>query len=458
MDDGMSFRLFPSPSAVGMPELHWEGKRPFLDTPNCPVRLREAYGPCDGWADKLFLGDNLPVMGHLLEQFRGKVDLVYIDPPFSSRTNYKRKVRLRGEGPSVPGEISLDQRQYGDVWSPGEYLQFMYDRLLLVRELLSDTGSVYLHCDWHSAARLKLLMDEVFGPEHFLNEIAWCYQGTGRPSSHYKRKHDSLLFYSKGSRWKFNARAVGTPFGERQLAKYTGRDESGVYKAYRHADGRVYLKYLREDEFLPCNDWWSDIFVIQDHAERVGYPTQKPEALIERILLASSDPGDLVLDCFMGSGTTQAVSMKLGRRFIGVDINPSALHIATKRLLRERDLIAREDVPTGLEVYDAGDEAASSDPQAKVMILDGRLAIEGFFPAPLLEKLSLCREDVDDWRRLADSVMIDWDYDGTVLRPTGTDIPRGNGLVSGAYDVPENHGRVRVKLTDLLCQSFEVEV
>ena len=454
MNDGMPIRLFPSPSATGMPELRWEGKRPFLDVPRCPVRLREAYAPCNGWADKLFLGDNLPVMGHLLEQFRGKVDLVYIDPPFASRAYYKRKVRLRGEGSAIPGDIAVDQRQYGDVWSPGEYLQFMYDRLLLVRELLSDTGSVYLHCDWHSAAWLKLLMDEVFGPERFLNEVTWCYQGTGRPTAHFKRKHDSLLFYSKGSRWKFNARAVGTPFGGKQLEKYTGRDENGIYKTYRHADGKVYRKYLREDEFLPRNDWWSDIFVIQDHAERVGYPTQKPEALIERILLASSDPGDLVLDCFMGSGTTQAVSMKLGRRFIGVDTNPVALHIATKRLLRERN----SEESNGLEIYDLGLGAASSYSQAKVEFLDGRLVIEDFFPQTLLEKLFLRREDVDDWRRLADSVMIDWDYDGAVLRPSLADIPRGHGLVSGAYVVPERHGRIQVKLTDLLCESYEVEL
>ena len=231
MEEQRIFSLEPRPAGAG-PSLCWPGKRPLEAVPYCPARLREVYGEArEGWRNRIFWGDNLRVMGHLLAEFRGKMDLIYIDPPFDTRTDYKKTIRLRGSGPEACTRRAFEEKQYGDRWSDSAYLQFMYERLFLLRELLSPRGSIYLHCDWHKAAHLKLLMDEIFGPERFLNEIVWCYQGTGKALTQYKRKHDTLLFYTKGSRWTFNARAVGTPFGEKQWKKYNGRDERGDRKS-----------------------------------------------------------------------------------------------------------------------------------------------------------------------------------------------------------------------------------
>ena len=229
----------------GFPELRWTGKRPFKITQYYPAQLKETYGEeQDNWMNKIFWGDNLQVMSHLLKDYRGKIDLIYIDPPFDSKADYKRKIELKSLGVAISDSSSFEEKQYGDLWTNDEYLQFMYERLLIMQMLLSDKGTIYLHCDWHKAAHLKLLMDEVFGSNHFLNEIAWCYQGTGKTVTQYKRKHDTLLFYSKSSEWIFNAKAVGTPFGEKQKKKFSGKDENGYYKEYRHSDGKIYRKYL----------------------------------------------------------------------------------------------------------------------------------------------------------------------------------------------------------------------
>lgn len=627
MDEQLTFEFEQRPTIKGFPELRWTGKRPYRSTQYYPAQLRETYGEeQSGWINKIFWGDNLQVMSHLLKEYRGKIQLVYIDPPFDSKADYKRKIEVRNAGTAISDSTSFEEKQYGDIWTNDEYLQFMYERLTLIRELMSDTGSIYLHCDWHKAAHLKILMDEIFGPDRFLNEIAWCYQGTGKTVTQYKRKHDTLLFYTKTGTWNFNAREVGTPFGEKQKKKFSGKDENGYYKEYRHADGKVYRKYLQEDDFLPCNDWWSDIFVIQDHSERVGYPTQKPEALIERIIKASSNPGDIVFDCFMGSGTTQAVAMKLGRRFIGADINLGAIQTTTKRLLSiaaelkpehkpvtydmirpQFSMAAEEPIPylaaasagggteptdkncgrvmdtadleedvkyTGFEVYnvnnydffrnpveardlliaaleiqpfpqsdvwdgeldgrmvkimpvnriatkadlkellanlpyktyekrkeenpnqpvekitivcmghepdlkgalaqelieykidiqivdilrDKADLQLKRDSEAEIVREGDKLVIRAFYPMNLMQKLSLQKEYVEDWRQLVDSIMIDWNYDGVVMQPAVTDVPGKNEMVKGIYDIPEGCGTIKVKITDLLSESLEVEV
>ena len=574
-NEQLSFEFEPKKVIKGYPELHWMGKRPYKSTQYYPAQLKETYGEKDefGWINKIFWGDNLQVMSHLLKDYRGQVDLIYIDPPFDSKADYKKQVSLKGK--VVENNINtFEEKQYGDIWTNDEYLQFMYERLTLLKELLSDKGSIYLHCDWHKSAHLKLLMDDVFGPDKFVNEIIWCYQGTGKTLKQYKRKHDTILFYSKTSSWTFNAKEVGTPFGDKQKKKYTGKDEIGYYKEYEHADGKKYRKYLDDDDFLPCNDWWSDIYVIQDHSERVGYPTQKPEALIERVVKASSNPGDLVFDCFMGSGTTQAVAMKLGRRFIGADINLGAVQTTTKRLLNilqdnnltekhtgfevynvnnydlfrnpieARDLIIealeiqkfdssviydgekdgrmvyimpvnriatradleslkanlpyktwekrKEDNPSAIveritlvcmghesdlkatlqqdlanykldiEIIDLLRDKSQftfkRDSEADIEVKNGKLIIKNFYPMNLLQKLSFQKEDVEDWKQLVESVMIDFDYDGEVLHPDVIDIPGKDQLVKGEYDIPAGAKKIKVKITDLLSESLEIEV
>ena len=178
----------------GYPELRWAGKRPFTGTSYYPAQLKETYGTdTDGWMNKIYWGDNLQVMSHLLKEFRGKVDLIYIDPPFDSKADYKKTISLRGKK-AESDTSTFEEKQYGDIWTNDEYLQFMYERLILCRELLSDTGCIYLHCDWHRSHYLRGILDEILGYGNFINEIIWCYTGPGYWKDKFVRKHDNVFY------------------------------------------------------------------------------------------------------------------------------------------------------------------------------------------------------------------------------------------------------------------------
>ena len=315
----------------GYPMLEWQGKRPFRSTQYYPAQLQETYGEeVNGWRNKIYWGDNLQVMSHLLKTYRGKVNLIYIDPPFDSKADYKKKIELKGK--KVENDrTAFEEKQYTDIWTNDEYLQFIYERLILMRELLSDKGSIYLHCDPTMSHYLKLIMDEIFTVGQFQNEIVWGYSNSGRPRRFFAKKHDIILLYTKtdDAFWG-NAQIPVSP--EYLASHYRQVDDQGRRCRIRVDAGQTRY-YYPEDGMTP-NDWWKDIPSLNSVAkERLGYPTQKPEALLERIIKASSNPGDLVFDCFMGSGTTQAVAMKLGRRFIGADINLGAVETTTKRVL-----------------------------------------------------------------------------------------------------------------------------
>lgn len=306
----------------GKPMLKWDGKRPFIGTHYFPAQEKERHGNegPDGWMNRIYWGDNLQVMSHLLKEFRGKVNLIYIDPPFDSKADYKKKISLRGK--KVESDhSSFEDKQYTDIWTNDEYLQFMYERLILCRELLAENGSIYLHMDEKRSHYLKCIMDEVFGSENFQREIIWrigWISGYKSAAKNWIRNHDVILFYSKSSTFEFNKEYIPYPEG------YTRRD--GAVPT-----GKGY----------PIEDTWNcsdmdrldSIQIMSFSSEKVGYPTQKNENLLSRIIKASSNPGDIVFDCFMGSGTTQAVAMKLGRKFIGADINLGAIQTTTKRLL-----------------------------------------------------------------------------------------------------------------------------
>lgn len=310
-------------NSKGRPRLQWVGKKPLDKIEYYPAQEKEIYGD-EGSKEfnKLFWGDNLQVLAHLLKEYRGKVDLIYIDPPFDSKAEYIKKVQVRGEKVEGDQRSLLEEKQYTDIWEKDEYLQFMYERLLLMRELLSDTGSIYLHCDWHRQAYLKILMDEVFGEENFRNEIIWCYEKPRPAENQFKRNHDSILFYSKTNNWKFNVQYV-TRKGENKINKR---------KPKTRADGSIWEPGYA-GKIAP--DWWIDIpsfATAMTAKERTSFPTQKPEKIAERIIKASSNKGDLVADFFVGSGTTPAAAQKLCRRWIACDINLGAIQTTTKRL------------------------------------------------------------------------------------------------------------------------------
>ena len=612
----------------GYPMLNWRGKRPFTSTQYYPAQLKEIHGEeVDGWRNKIFWGDNLQVMSHLLRKFRGNVDLIYIDPPFDSKADYKRRVRLRG-AVGTSDQTTFEEKQYGDIWSNDEYLQFLYERLCLLRELLKPSGSMYVHCDWHRSHHIRCVLDEVFGAENFRNEIVWKRRsGVLAQSKQYGASTDTILFYSKTSEYYFDTPMVKEGQEEYVEERFSNTDSDGRsyrlspllspsysptlvydYKGIKsppngwsvslqsmvrlESEGRLVFpskpggriqrkQYLDEWKGSPIQSLWADIPPVNPvAAERLDYPTQKPERLLARIIEASSPPQGLVFDCFMGSGTAQAAAMKLGRRFIGADINLGAIQTTSKRLLHIADQLRQQSIDgsiknfPGFELYNVNhydifrnpiqakelllealevqklefstifdgekdgrmvkimpinriatradlneliagfdykawerkqnenpnrpvekislvcmghepDLAAQlelaakpfkidvevvdilrdkanlefkRDSEAKVAIKRGELVIAKFYPMNLLQKLSLQKESVEDWKELVESVLIDWNYDGAVLQPTVLDIPGKDDLVKGAYKVPDDAGTIRVKITDLLSESWEGSV
>lgn len=581
MEEQMTFDFNKRPTIKGFPELRWTGKRPYESTQYYPAQLRERYGEeTNGWINKIFWGDNLQVMSHLLKEYRGKIDLIYIDPPFDSKADYKKKIEVKGVGKAESDSTSFEEKQYGDIWTNDEYLQFMYERFLIMRELLSSTGSIYVHLDEKRSHYIKAIMDEVFGSDCFKRELIWSTKtssGFKATANNWIRTHDTIFFYTKSSDFNFNKQYWD--YSDEYKARFKKKDENGRF--YRDDRGSGVKQYLDELKGIPMGDVWEDIMSFQQAAtstELLGYPTQKPEALIERIIKASSNPGDLVFDCFMGSGTTQAVAMKLGRRFIGADINLGSIQTTTKRLINVanelNEQLQDDEKYTGFEVYNVNNYDFFRNPvEARDLIiqalevqpfpqsdvwdgeLDGRmvkimpvnriatkadleelkanlpyktyekrkaenptqpveaitivcmghepdlkasleqelseykldieivdilrdkkdlqlkreaeaeivregnkLVIRAFYPMNLMQKLSLQKEYVEDWRQLVESIMIDWNYDGVVMQPTVTDVPDKKEIVSGIYDIPEDAGTIRVKITDLLSESLEMEV
>lgn len=563
----------------GYPMLNWKGKRPFKSTQYFPAQLKESFGtPADGWMNKIFWGDNLQVMSHLLKEYRGKINLIYIDPPFDSKADYRKSISLEDKSTSNDHN-AFEEKQYADIWINDEYLQFIYERLILLRELLADNGSIYVHCDWHKGPYLRCIMDEIFGIENHLNQITWLYKTGGASKDRWAKKHDDILFYSK---------KVGNQLFNLQKEKSYMMHKYGFKKSEFLIDEETGLQY----SYVFCRDVWDLPSVGSATSERVDYPTQKPEILLNRIIKASSNPGDIIFDCFMGSGTTQAVAMKLGRRFVGADINLGAIQTSTKRLINiqkelehntpdsdklfknndtEENII--EKYYTGFEVYNVNhydffrneleakdllikaleintdehngifdgekdgykvkimptnriatkmdinpilinlnyylyekkfNETPNSpvdrimlvcmghepdlkasfkkefkfpvdlkivdilkdkselefkrESEAEIEVNQGELVIKQFYPMNLLQKLSIMKENVKDWREMVESIMIDWNYDGVVLEPLELDIPGKNELVKGVYKVPKDAGKIMIKITDLLSESIEVEV
>lgn len=622
----------------GYPELHWTGKRPFKSTQYFPAQLKEQYGQAkDGWMNKIFWGDNLQVMSHLLKEYRGKVDLIYIDPPFESAEDYKKKIEIRGKR-IVNDTNAFEEKQYTDIWLNDEYLQFMYERLILMRELLSESGSIYLHCDWHKSHHLRCIMEEVFGKENFKSEIIWKKSTKTTSFRNFASEHDTIFYFVKNNNKQvFNQSFTKIKESELkskyiylekengEIVKLTKEEKEGnkeipkgrrfrgipllnmnqdrpnlkyeflgftkvwatkkenMLKMYEDGlifqiDGGMPQKkgYLDEVNGVKVNDMWIDINPINSQAkEKENYPTQKPEELLKRIINSSTNQGDLIFDCFMGSGTTQSVAMKLGRRFIGADINLGAIQTTTKRLINianngsedddnyygfevynvnnydffRNEVEAKELLIEALEVqkidnnnvydgekdgrmikilpvnriatkadlsellanlpYKTFEKRKEENPndfvekmtlvcmghepdlktsleqelrdykidieivdilrdnsmlelkreaEANIVIENNKLKIESFYPMNLLQKMSIMKEKVEDWKTLVESIMIDWNYDGVVMQPTTIDIPDKNELVVGIYDIPEDAGKIKVKITDVLSESLEMEV
>lgn len=299
----------------------------------CPPDNTSAeYCETEGWFNRLIHGDNLFAMQALLNgdpetglpSMRGKIDLIYIDPPFDSKADYRTKITLPNGNVEQKPTV-LEQFAYSDTWADGtiSYLKMLYPRLCLMKELLSDQGSIYVHCDWHAGHYLKVILDDIFGKDNFVNEVIWNYHDpAGTVSDRYKRKHDNIFVYAKNDSVRlFNLDAVRVPYSEgTQKQAETGQISFG--------------RVTKLNEFGKVREDVWEIPIINSQAkERVAYATQKPEKLLEIILKASSNENSIVADFFGGSGTTAAVAEKLGCRWITSDLGKPSTMIMRKRLI-----------------------------------------------------------------------------------------------------------------------------
>ena len=276
----------------------------------------------NGGPGEFILARAVEALDSLLANYRGQVQVIYLDPPFGTGDIFHSKI----------GKLTLPT--YADDMEESAYLSWMRTILSGAWELLCPSGSLYLHIDYRMSAKLRLLLDELFGTKNFMNEIVWCYKSGGRAMRYYPRKHDTILFYRKSAKVFFDISAVSHPRGpEKRNHMKRFIDEQGRICFTIRSAGKLYTYY--EDTPVYPSDVWDDIEHLQQKdTERVGYATQKPEALLSRVILASSRPGDLVCDLFSGSGTTAAAASKLGRRFLALDISPLALYTLRARQLK----------------------------------------------------------------------------------------------------------------------------
>jgi len=312
-----------------------------------------------GWTNKLIWGDNKLILsslanGPLREEIEneGGLKLIYIDPPFAVGADFGFNIEI-GNETAEKKQTVIEEIAYRDTWGKGisSYLTMMYERLKLMHNLLADDGSIYVHVDWRMTAYLKMLLDDIFNPNNFLNEIIWAYSSMQKSKNNWNRKHDNILIYTKSQKWIFNTEEVLEKYDENYRERFKYRDKKGFYmirgkgggQSPIHSQGDLtpeheikypkwtYRQYLTKGA-LP-KDWWEISFLNSQSKERVDYPTQKPEALLERIIKASSNEGDLIADFFCGSGTTAAVAEKLGRKWITTDLGRFAIHTTRKRLI-----------------------------------------------------------------------------------------------------------------------------
>lgn len=284
-----------------------------------------------------------------------KVDLVYIDPPFASGADYAKKVYIR-RNPKVAEAIkqaeteidseelrNFEEKMYGDVWDKERYLNWMYENLVAIKSVMSDTASIYVHLDWHIGHYVKILMDEIFGEDKFINEIVWCYTGPTNQKNNFPRKHDLIFLYDKSEQYVFNSDSVRIGF-----------------KKSTKTGGKTSLAGKQNDSVLEeldkkgkiVEDWWIDIADLgKVHTQDVGYATQKPEALLERIIKASSNEGMLVADFFGGSGVTAAVANRLGRKFIHCDIGINSIETTRDRLHKAGAEFEVMEIKDGVSLY-----------------------------------------------------------------------------------------------------------
>ncbi|WP_199247628.1 DNA methyltransferase [[Phormidium] sp. ETS-05] len=431
----------PHPLSQMRTELVWEGKydeygnRREVDIAGCampmqkiesidePRREAEASKQLslfeaqnkrqDDFRNRLIWGDNKLVMASLLQEFKGKVDLIYIDPPFDVGADFTMQVQIGDEKEIIEKDQStLEMVAYRDIWGKGSdsYLQMMYERLTLIKQIIHTEASVYIHCDARMLHYLKSVADDIFGKDSFMCQIIWKRMQSGRKakSNKWLSVDDILLFYRMNGN-KYNPQYL--PYSDEYKKRFTQQDDQGIYYwdnigTYSEerlqqliAENRIRFpenpnakprikNYLHEGKGVVIDNIWTDIAPVNSQAiEDTNYATQKPEALLERIIKASSNEGDLVLDCFCGSGTTGAVAERLNRRWIMCDLGRFAIHTTRKRMIELQRQLHKEEKPyRAFDLYNLGryerqwwqkDRLQGADEQHRRVVLE-------FFKAEIL--------------------------------------------------------------------------
>ena len=396
-------------------------RRQHKNAKSKPLYLSEEICGKEGdLSNMLIRGDNKAVMKTLLEDgYAGKIQMIYIDPPFFSKADY--------EAVAKAGENQIRHLAYEDKWSKGmsQYLKMLASRLYLMKDLLADDGLIWLHLDWHVVHYAKVIMDDIFGEKNFVNEIIWQYKSGGSSKRHFSRKHDSILVYSKSSKYQFH------PLLEKSYNRQ--------YKPYRFKGVKEYKDDLGWYTMVNMKDVWSIDMVGRTSAERTGYATQKPEALLERMIESCTKEGDLCADFFCGSGTLPAVAGRMGRKFIGCDEGSLAIENSVSRLSKGNQTF---------RVYDlkkAGRAKLSVDlelieeeiPMSEKALLRVRLKSlhEKELDKETDEKMRETVKKVlsEDSLQLVEAWSIDFDYRDGVHRPDVTFV-RTKGQLETEYE------------------------
>ena len=449
----------PAPSS--RVELVWPGKAAALR----PVSLAEPpsfetverhrdrrllpRGPA-GWRNLLIAGDNLRAASALQPGFERKIDLVYIDPPFATGDDQIAALEI-GDAGQRSARSTVDpmptRTAYGDRWGRdlAPYLGMLASRLAGIRPLLAPTGTIFVHVDRRVAHHVKFLLDEVFGEDQMINEIIWCYTGPSSPGmKSFANKHDVIFWYANGPRWTFNVDPVRLPYNPS-----TQRNE-GRRTGFTTGDPSLVVKLNPRGKFP--EDWWLIPVEAPASSVRTSYPTQKPERLLERILLAASNEGDLVADFFCGSGTTLAVAERLGRRWIGCDASVFAVHTARKRLLGNAERAA-------LDVLRLEAESAASAVSVSVELSSGGssgrlLKIVGFESTGTGNVPEEIRSKIRSWSDWIDYWCVDFDWQGGPLEPDFVAFrARRQRSLPLACELPaarRGTGRVAVRVIDVM--------
>lgn len=439
-------------------KLQWKGKQTSFTPEQLPLRTTEIYRGKSGnrelssfGPNKLIWGNNKYVLASLLKDYREAIDLIYLDPPFGTGDSYKQKTSL-GSVNEDASEAEIETEAYCDRWDQGPetFLQMLFERLVLMKELLSTRGSIFVHLDYRTSHYVKVMLDEIFGRECFRNEIIWCFRQGGRSRNNFSPKHHTIFWYSKTKEWIFHADAVRVPY------QGTGGYQTSGKGVRNKKTGKVYKPH--KGGKIP-EDWWDIPAIPPMSAERCNYPTQKPLALIRRIVQACSDPDSLVADFFCGSGTTLVAAEEEGRPWIGCDTGKLAIHHTRKRILKISRYCPFEIIE--LERYrDLGESIFRGK-----LLPDARLRVEGRKVWVEWDIGSLSQGDMkaQNWANYIDYWSVDWDYRDGVFDHCWFSF-RNRGRVSLKSKSPVHtycHPgvyRVLVKAVDIEGNSKDVEL